>query len=68
MNMTGFIPTDKDIAVMVRELEVKDPKNANPKYAKHMLVKMKLMYRELGRIDVDLLHNEMSEFNIDEAN
>lgn len=62
MNMTGYIPTDKDVAAMVRDLEEKDPENANPKYARQMLIRMKLMYRELGRIDEDLLHKEMEEF------
>ena len=63
MNMSGYIPTDKDIAAMVRQLEAKDPSNANEKYAREMLVKMKLMYRELGRIDENLLHKEMEEFS-----
>lgn len=54
--MTGYRPTDEDIAAMVRDLEKNDPANANPAYARQMLIKMKLMYRELGRIDEDLLH------------
>ena len=62
MNMTGYIPTDEDITAMVRELKKSDPENANPKYARQMLIKMKLMYRELGRIDEELLHKEMEEF------
>lgn len=62
MNMTGYMPTDEDIAAMVRDLEKNDPENANPEYARQMLIKMKLMYRELGRIDEDLLHKEMEEF------
>ena len=62
MNMTGYVPTGEDIAAMVRELEKSDPENANPKYAREMLIRMKLMYRELGRIDEDLLHKEMEEF------
>lgn len=62
MNMPGYIPTDKDIASMVRELEQKDPENANPVYARQMLIRMKLMYRELGRVDEDLLQKEMEEF------
>ena len=53
--MTGYIPTDEDIAAMVRDLEKNDPENANSDYARHMLIKMKLMYRELGRIDEELL-------------
>lgn len=59
--MTGYAPTDEDIAAMVRDLEKNDPENANPAYARQMLIKMKLMYRELGRIDEDLLHKEMEE-------
>ena len=65
MNMTGYIPTDEEIAVMVRDLEKNDPENANPIYARQMLIKMKLMYRELGRIDETLLLNEMEEFKKD---
>ncbi len=60
--MTGYVPTDEDIATMVRDLEKNDPENANPKYARQMLIKMKLMYRELGRVDEELLHKEMDEF------
>ena len=60
--MTGYMPTDEDIATMVHDLEQKDPENANPVYARQMLIRMKLMYRELGRIDEDLLHKEMEEF------
>jgi RNA polymerase-interacting CarD/CdnL/TRCF family regulator len=69
MNMTGYVPTDEDIATMVRDLEKNDPENANPEYARQMLIKMKLMYRELGRVDEELLHKEMDEFkNQDSAN
>lgn len=62
MRMSGYIPTDEDIAAMVRDLEKKDPVNANPEYARKMLVRMKLMYRELGRIDEELLHKEMDSY------
>ncbi len=62
MNMTGYVPTDEDVAAMVRELEKSNPENANPKYARQMLIRMKLMYRELGRIDEELLHKEMESF------
>ena len=65
MSMPGYIPTEDDIAAMVRELKQSDPANANPEYARQMLVRMKLMYRELGRIDEDLLHEEMQSFNQD---
>lgn len=65
MNMTGYIPTDEEIAAMVRDLEKNDPENANPVYARQMLIKMKLMYRELGRIDEALLLKEMEEFKKD---
>ncbi len=69
MNMTGYVPTNEDIAAMVRDLEKNDPENANPKYARQMLIKMKLMYRELGRVDEELLYKEMDEFkNQDSAN
>lgn len=64
MTMTGYIPTDKDIAAMVRDLERTEPENANPKYAKQKLIRMKLMYRELGYVDEDLLHKEMEQFKI----
>ncbi len=67
--MTGYVPTNEDIAAMVRDLEKNDPENANPKYARQMLIKMKLMYRELGRVDEELLYKEMDEFkNQDSAN
>lgn len=62
MSMTGYIPTDDDIAAMVRDLEKNDPDNANPAYARQILIKMKLMYRELGRIDEELLQKEMELF------
>lgn len=69
MSMTGYVPTDEDIAATVRDLEKNDPENANPEYARQMLIKMKLMYRELGRVDEELLHKEMDEFkNQDSAN
>lgn len=61
--MTGYIPTEEDIAAMVRDLEENDPENANPTYARQMLIKMKLMYRELGRIDEDLLRKEMESYS-----
>lgn len=63
--MSGYIPTDKDIATMVSDLKKKDPVNANAEYVQQMLVKMKLMYRDLGRIDEELLHKEMEEFKQD---
>lgn len=62
MNMPGYTPSEEDIAAMVRELEKSDPANANPDYARQMLIRMKLMYRELGRIDDELLHKEMNQF------
>jgi len=62
MNMPGYMPTEEDIAAMVRDLEKNDPANANPEYARQMLIKMKLMYRELGRVDEELLHKEMESF------
>lgn len=62
MSMTGYIPTDEDIDKMVQDLEKNDPDNANPEYARQKLIKMKLMYRELGRIDEDLLHKELEAF------
>lgn len=66
MDMTGYIPTEEDIAAMVRELEQSDPANANPDFARQMLIRMKLMYRELGHVDEELLHKEMKSFR-DEA-
>lgn len=62
MNMTGYIPTDDDIAKVVKNLQETDPENANPGYAREMLIRMKLMYRELGRIDEELLRKELEEF------
>ena len=68
MSMPGYIPTDEDIDVMVRELEQSDPENANPAYARQMLIRMKLMYRELGSIDEELLHKEMELFKTEPTN
>lgn len=65
MTMTGYIPTDEDIAAMVRDLQATDPENANPAYARQKLIRMKLMYRELGRIDEELLRKEMESFGVD---
>ncbi|MBL8121303.1 hypothetical protein JNM87_00950 [Candidatus Saccharibacteria bacterium] len=65
--MSGYTPTEEDIAVMVRELKKTDPANANPEYARQMLIRMKLMYRELGRIDEELLHKEMVSFKAEPA-
>lgn len=62
MSMSGYIPSDKDIAAVVRDLEKIDPENANPEYARQMIIKVKLMFRELGRIDEELLHKELEEF------
>lgn len=62
MRMTGYMPSDEDIAAMVRDLEETDPENANSEYARRKLIRMKLMYRELGRIDEELLHKEMESF------
>lgn len=64
MNMTGYMPTDEDIAAKVRDLEKNDPENANPEYARQFLIRTKLMYRELGRIDEELLRKEMEAFKI----
>jgi|GEM_PF-685826 len=62
MNMPGYMPTDEDIEAMVRDLEKTDPENANPDYARRKLIRMKLMYRDIGRIDEELLHKEMESF------
>ncbi len=64
MSMSGYMPTDEDVAAMVRDLEKNDPENANPDYARQMLIRMKLMYRELGRIDEELLHKELEEYKV----
>jgi hypothetical protein len=60
--MSGFIPTDEEIAAMVRDLEINDPENVNPIYARQMLIKTKLMIRDLGKIYPELLDKEMEEF------
>ena len=62
MNMSGYMPTDEDIAAMVRDLEMTDPANANLEYARRKLIRTKLMLRDLGRVDEDLLHKEMESF------
>jgi RNA polymerase-interacting CarD/CdnL/TRCF family regulator len=63
MNMPGYMPTDEDIAEIVRKLEKTDPENANPIYARKMLIRAKLMYRDIGRVDEELLHKEKDEFD-----
>jgi hypothetical protein len=68
MSMTGYMPSDEDIAAMVSDLRESDPENANPAYARQMLIRMKLMYRELGSIDEELLHKEMEQFKNDKTN
>jgi hypothetical protein len=60
--MSGFIPTDEEIAAMVRDLEINDPENVNPIYARQMLIKTKIMIRDLGKIYPELLDKEMEEF------
>lgn len=60
--MSGYIPTEEDIAAMMRDIEQSNPANANPEYARQMLIKMKLMYREIGRVDEELLRKELEEF------
>jgi len=67
MTMTGYIPTDDDIATMVRKLEKEDPENANPTYARKYLIRTKLMYRALGKVGEELLHKEMESFKTDSA-
>lgn len=62
MRMTGYIPTNEDIAKMVRDLKKKDPENANPTYARQMLIRTKLMYRHIGSIDEGMLHKEKASF------
>ncbi len=64
MSMTGYMPTEEDVAAMVRDLEKTDPENANPEYARQKLIKMKLMYRDIGRIDESLLEKELEEFKV----
>jgi hypothetical protein len=62
MSMSGYIPTEEDIAAMMRDIEQSNPANANPEYARQMLIKMKLMFREIGRVDEELLRKELEEF------
>lgn len=47
---------------MVRDLDINDPENANPIYARQMLIKTKIMIRDLGKIYPELLDKEMEEF------
>lgn len=56
------MPTDEDIAAMVRDLEMTDPDNANADYAREKLIRIKLMFRELGRIDNELFEKELKQF------
>lgn len=62
MNMPGFIPTDEEIAAMVRDLEVNDPENANRDFARRQLIRMKLGYRDLGRAGEELLEKQKEQF------
>jgi RNA polymerase-interacting CarD/CdnL/TRCF family regulator len=62
-NMAGYKPTDEEIAALIRDLKEKDPNNANDAYARKMLTATKLMYRDLGRIDENILHEEMKKFS-----
>lgn len=62
MNMPGFIPTDEEIAAMVRNLEVNDPENANRDFARRQLIRMKLGYRDLGRAGEELLEKQKEQF------
>ena len=60
--MSGFIPTDEEIAAMVRDLEVNDPENANRDFARRQLIRMKLGYRDLGRAGEELLEKQKEQF------
>lgn len=60
--MPGFIPTDEEIAAMVRDLEVNDPENANRDFARRQLIRMKLGYRDLGRAGEELLEKQKEQF------
>ena len=62
MNMSGFIPTDEEIAAMVRDLEINDPENANRDFARRQLIRMKLGYRDLGRAGEELLEKQKEQF------
>ena len=62
MNMPGFIPTDEEIAAMVRDLEIHDPENANRDFARRQLIRMKLGYRDLGRAGEELLEKQKEQF------
>ena len=52
----GYTPTEKDIQTVTRWLEKNDPKNANPEFARQMLLKMRDEYRDIGSFSEDLLH------------
>lgn len=62
MNMSGFIPTDEEIAAIVRDLEIHDPENANRDFARQQLIRMKLGYRDLGRAGEELLEKQKEQF------
>ncbi|NCU29758.1 hypothetical protein EOM60_04060 [Candidatus Saccharibacteria bacterium] len=60
--MPGFIPTDEEIAAIVRDLEINDPENANRDYARQQLIRMKLGYRDIGHVDEGLLEKQKEQF------
>ena len=57
----GYKPTEEDIQAVVRWLKVNKPEDATPKYAKRILVELKLAYRELGSVDEELLYKELEK-------
>ena len=64
-NMTddiGYQITDQDVATVIRWLEINDPENANEKVAREVLTGARDMWRDMGRVDIDLLYNAREDY------
>lgn len=58
----GYKITEKDIEIIVQWLEMNDPENANPTFARQMLEGTRSMFREMGRVDEDFLHKALEDY------
>ncbi len=64
-NMTddiGYQVTDEDVAAVIHWLEINDPENANEKVAREMLIGARYMWRDMGRVDIDLLYKAREDY------
>lgn len=58
----GYQINDDDVAAVVHWLEINDPENANEKVAREMLIETRAMWRDMGRVDVDLLYKAREDY------